>query len=359
MYEIIGRLLSRERIRSIGLMLDRAGVNILPEAFVGFIFVLGFLFSLLMLLVLIQIPSLNDFFQSVVFGMVKANPDMLKSVNTLTLVFETIFSFLAVYIITILLTYVFLNLRIDDRKKQVENVLPDFLQLAAANVRAGMPIDQAMWYAAKPEFGLFSKEVEMVAKRTFGGEPFAQTLDRLAIRFDSRQLKRSLSLIKQGLSSGGEMAEILDRTATDARNLQIMQKEISASLLTYVIFIVFAAVMGGPFLFGVSQKLIGVLEYIFSKLPASSTQAMPTGGIAGIGLSLRPTAPSVGAGQFTLFAIGAMIVTSIFASIIIATISTGSKKNGVKYIPLFALASIFIYLMVSLVLDYWFAGILK
>ena len=82
----------------------------------------------------------------------------------------------------------------------------------------------------------------------------------LSMRFDSKALRRSISLIKQGIASGGEMAQILERTAEDSRAMQILAKEIYASLLMYVIFIVFAAAIGTPFLFAVSTKLISILE---------------------------------------------------------------------------------------------------
>ena len=84
-----------------------------------------------------------------------------------------------------------------------------------------MQLDRAMWYAAKPEFGILSKEMELASKRVFGGETLDEALHKLSERFKSRYLARTVELIKEGIGSGGEIAVRLEKTATDLRNLQL------------------------------------------------------------------------------------------------------------------------------------------
>ena len=50
--------------------------------------------------------------------------------------------------------YLFLDLRIFNRKLSMEEVLPDFLYLAATNIRSGMTVDKALWFAVR---GMLSK----------------------------------------------------------------------------------------------------------------------------------------------------------------------------------------------------------
>jgi len=324
----VGRAVPRKRMAGLGRMLIYAGLDRIPELFAGFLILFAIGFGALLFIVSMQIKSVGQYAP-----------------------------FMALLgLIIFPLAYLYLTLRIDKRKRKVEDALPDFLQLAAANVRAGMPIDQAMWQAARPEFGLLSEEVTAVAKLTFGGEPFAQTLDRLGERVDSKNLQRTIRLIKQGLISGGEMADILEETGIDIRNGQIIRKEITTALLMYIIFIVFASTMGAPFLYAVSYKMISVLEEVWVEIPQmdqSSTAQIASGSF------LTPTAPSITAQEFLVFALVASFITSFFASVIIAVIQVGSKKHFIRYFPIFLGMAAIIFFVIIFALDIFFAGIMQ
>lgn len=345
--EVIGRLLPREQMREFEKFLKMAGMSMPPEYTAG------------VLIILSIVAALVSVFTFALFGegYARAFGIWVDTVLPLFAEYSLGIGYLVLGLITafsgaaivLLVAYVMLMLSVDSRRKAVENILPDFLQLAAANVRAGMPVDQALWYAARPEFGLFSKEVELAAKRTYGGESFASSLDELAGRFNSKYLKRMVSLIKQGLASGGEMGSILEQTGQDIRNLQILYKEIAASLLTYIIFIIIASTLGSPFLYGVSYQLVSVLEHIFKQIPSieSAPGGLPT-----------PVAPRVTSGDFLVFAIIACLMTSISASMIVAVVQTGNSRNGIKIAPIFVGVALAVLAVTVLLLKYWFSGII-
>lgn len=315
-YDTIGRFVPRNVLSELGKSLTMAGIDSAPESFAGLILagcvVAGFL----------------AFFASSAAGFPGYVSIVLPAVAVLSVV---------------LAGYLLVSLRIESRKNQVENSLPDFLHIAASNVRAGMPVDQALWFAARPEFGLLSQEVELVAKRTFGGESFTQTLERLSSRFDSILLRRTVSLISHGISSGGEMAGMLEDTANDVRRMQLLRKDITASMLMYVIFITFSSVIGAPFLYSVAYKLISVLQRIWGTVSGA-------GPVPNVGF-LVPTSPGVTPEQFLWFSLAAITITSIIASFIVSVIQTGSKKEGVKFVPVFWLSGIAAFLIVTAVLD--------
>ncbi|VVC01208.1 Type II secretion system (T2SS), protein F [uncultured archaeon] len=252
-----------------------------------------------------------------------------------------------------LVAYLYLLLMADSRRKKVEEVLPGFLSLSAANVRAGMTIDQAMWYAAKPEFGILSAEVATVAKKSFGGVPFNTAIDYLAGRFDSKAIRRSVALIKQGLASGGQIADILERTAEDSRQMQLLQKEIAASLLMYELFIVFASVIGTPFLFAISGKLVSIMESLVARLPADAASS-GGGMVASIALGGQP---GVSSSDFMAFTIFSSVITAIFSSLIIGVIYRGSKREGVPYIPFIVGGTLVVYLLANALLSALLSGI--
>jgi hypothetical protein len=249
---------------------------------------------------------------------------------------------IASFVLVTIILYAYLLVQMDARKRELESVLPDFLQLSAANVRAGLPVEQALWRAATPEFGILSKEVQNAMKRTFSGESISDSLTYLSNRFNSKYLQRTVSVLKFGISSGGEIGEILERTASDLRKMQIIYKEASTSMIMYVIFITFAALVGAPFLFAVSYKLIATLSAVWAHIP--QTQDYSSFGL----VSFSP--PEIGPEDFKLFSILAISITSIFASFILAVIRSGSTQEGFKLLPFFLLAGLgLLFVFVTLV----------
>lgn len=351
-YEMVGRLFSRVQMRKLGAMLESAGVDYVPEAFAGLMVVLcvfGFVFTFALFS---EVAPLRGFLMKMLIiaatGLTVAYPEAF-------ILFTILFSFILSLALILLVIYVFLLLRADARRRKVEDVLPDFLSLSAANVRAGMTIDQALWYAAKPEFGILSDEVSIVAKKAFGGVPFNQAIDYLGERFNSKLVRRSVALLKQGLASGGKLADILERTADDARKMATLRKEISTSLLMYIIFIVFAGAIGTPFLFAISGKLVAILENAFStSIP--QTSASP-GASAFSGGLITPSSPSISGADFFLFTILSTVMTTIFSALIIGVISKGSKRDGVPYIPFLLAISLTLFFVVSGALDAFLSGI--
>ena len=76
--------------------------------------------------------------------------------------------------------------------RMIEENLPDYLEFTSANLRAGMPIDRALWFAVRPRFGVLAKEIEDVAKRTLAGEDLHVALVDFAKKYDSQILLRSV-----------------------------------------------------------------------------------------------------------------------------------------------------------------------
>ena len=324
-YGAVGRLLKREWILRVEDALQMAGIDMSPEAFTGMV-----------LLLIFGIPIPIFIFLS------KALPDLALMIAGGVMLFFGV------------VVYVLLKMRVDNRRKQIEEVLPDFLQICAANVRAGMSIERALWFAARPEFGLLSEEIASTTRRTFGGEPFTQALKKLAKKFDSRQLNRTINLIIEESSSGGEVATLLDKCAWDARQVQILHKEISEMMLMYVIFIVFASCIGAPMLYGLSYQLIHATNKIWGEIQAENPQGFPKMGMMSM---IQPKPPKITTDDFYKFAIIATIMVTFSASFIIAVVNTGSWINGFKYAPFFIGLGLVIFFAVTMVFSLIFASL--
>ena len=182
-----------------------------------------------------------------------------------------VFAFPVILFVVWTLFFIYVDLRIYKRTIDLEEVLPDFLQLAASNINAGMTIDKALWYAVRPRFGVLAKEIESIAKDTMGGADLKVALEKFASRYDSLILSRSISMLNEGIEAGGKIGELLNRIAIDIQEQKALLKDMYANLTTYVIFITFATIIAGPFLFAMSGVLIQVVLKLGNVLGSTST----------------------------------------------------------------------------------------
>ncbi|MBI4151048.1 type II secretion system F family protein [Candidatus Woesearchaeota archaeon] len=234
--------------------------------------------------------------------------------------------------------FVTLDLISYQRRTTMEEVLPDFLQLAAANLRAGMTPDRALWYAVRPKFGVLADEIGVTAKEVMTGDDLGVALTKLSRRYDSQTLRRSINLLIEGLDAGGDLADILNNVAINIQETRILNKEMSANILTYVIFIASAVMFAAPFLLALSLQLLTTLTAITSSID------VPSGASLGLfSLSTISIAPD----DFKNFALIMLTITSFFSAMIVAIIQKGSIEGGVKYIPLFIGTSLVVFFLAA------------
>jgi len=260
------------------------------------------------------------------------------------------------FILSAFAFYLLLLLRSDSRAQQVEFVLPEVLQIISANIRAGMTLENAIWTAARPEFGPLRDEIKKVSADTFGGVPISESLSKMPLRVRSAILDRSIRLIVEGIKLGGEMAKLLDEVAADIRSVQLLRKEIATSTMMYVIFILFAAVLAAPVLYGISSFYSEMNEKVTAKrnhdtakgpdLKATAAQA-GLGGIATLGMGGSQKAEgSINSQDIFWFSIASLTITNLFAALTLGLIQHGKATRGVKFIPIFIPASLGIYFLV-------------
>ncbi|MCL4389372.1 type II secretion system F family protein [Candidatus Marsarchaeota archaeon] len=249
--------------------------------------------------------------------------------------------------------YVYLEYLIDKRKGKMEESLPDYFQIASANLRSGISLDRALLLAARPEFGSISEDIRDMSRRIFGGETLENALRAVGDKYRSYQLTHAIRMILEALRYGGGLADLLGQIAKEIRAQQIVQKEVSGQLFMYSIFIVFAGLIAAPVLYGLTGQMIGVTDAVWKGILASNP-----GGLPSIGVSfLKPSPPVITAGEYKDFSLAAIIVVTGFASLIMSAINSGNPLRGLKYLPVFILAGIGIYFVVSQVLSVLFAGI--
>lgn len=255
---------------------------------------------------------------------------------------------LAVGALFIITAHLSLILIVDSRARQIEMLLPDALLLIAANIRAGMTVDKAIWLSARPEFGLLEEEIRKIGARTLGGKSLKDSLRETTKKVRSQVLERAIKLLVQGIESGEELAHLLEETASNIRVSQALRKEIQSNVMMYSIFIMFAAVIGAPVLFAISLFFVEVTEKLW--LPHVTTAG---GALAG---AVQFVAPVLTSNELFWFAAAYIILTTFFGALIIGLIQQGEEKRGIRYIPVFTLLALAIFVVAKYLITAVFGG---
>jgi len=110
-----------------------------------------------------------------------------------------------------------LRRRIEARAQIVERAMPDFIELLAITVEAGLSFDAAAQHTVtrmsgplREEFGLMLQEVRMGVARE-------EALDHLISRVDSRNLQTFARSLNQGAALGVPLGQILRNLSVDMR----------------------------------------------------------------------------------------------------------------------------------------------
>jgi type II secretory pathway component PulF len=251
--------------------------------------------------------------------------------------------------------YFYLDLKIFNRTKKMETVLPDFLRFVSENLRGGMPFEKALWSAIKPEFGILASEVRLAAKKVMTGEDVEEALHEFTSKYDSPMMRRSFDLIIEGLKGGGEIAGLIERVVEDLEETQQLKAEMSATNLTYVIFVTFVVIAVAPLLFSLSYQFLIVLKG-FSGLLGPATQQASVGG-GGFGMFQAFGQISVEPENFKTFSRAALATIAVFSSMIVSMINTGSIRGGIKYVPFFIVASQVVYIVALFIINKIFGGL--
>ncbi len=242
----------------------------------------------------------------------------------------------------------------DSRAKEIEVVLPDALQLVAANIRAGMTIDKAIWLSARPEFGVLEEEIRKVGSKALGGETLQDALTEMAQRIRSSLLEKAVKLLIEGIQSGGEIAKLLDETSQNIRTTQSLRKEIQSAVATYSLFIVFAAVLGSPILYSVSLLFVTIITKLYNPALLSSSGG---GGAPTSGPVISFSTPQVTPDELYYFALAAIGFTTFFASLLLGLIQKGNEKEGLRFMPIFMVGAFVVFFAARAALNGVFGGL--
>ena len=258
-------------------------------------------------------------------------------------------------------TYLWMSMASESKGRFVEKVLPDALQLIASNIKAGLTTERALIVSARDEFGPLGVELKSASAKVMSGTPIEQALFEIAYKIKSKSLERTLWLVSRGITSGGQMADLLMQIADDLREQLSIKEEVNANISMYVMLIFFTAAFGAPILFGVSTFIVEVMNAQMAgiSMPDVSMMAkMPSNmgmmqSVMGFGQGEQIT------GEFIVnFSMICLFMVSAFSALTIGIINSGSEKDGIRFAPIILVICLALFFVVREILHMMFAGMI-
>ena len=310
----------------------KAGVSTNPYQFFGILFIASMIISGLIYSVLSPFLQFDN------------------SLAVLAAAFGT-FAGVAFVLIAIIIAVIFfyLDMLIYSKTRQIERILPEYLQAVSTNVKSGLSFEYALWYAIKPKFGVLALEMHYLLKKVMTGYELSDALDSFAVKYNSPIIRRTFNLLGGEIESGGKISHIIDTVIKNLKNNQKMKAEMAASAITYIIFIGSIVIIISPVLFALSYNLLTFITSFIAKISASSA------GIADAPFKIA--AGAVDLGEFRIFSIFAVVLVAFLSSMIVSIIEKGTIRSGLKYIPIFVVFALISYGLFSFVLSKLFSGI--
>jgi len=223
--------------------------------------------------------------------------------------------------------YEFRRLR---RIRKINDRFPDFVRDLAESRRAGMTFTKAIMYSAKGNYGLLTDEIKKIAMQISWGNSVENAFNAFSKRVRTKLISRTISLIIEASRSGGNVADVLDAAAKDAREIKLLDSERRASMLSYVA-VVYVSMM-------VFTVIILVLSVSLIPNMTGENQFMGGGssGVVSTGSGISQVAVS------QMFYTAA-IIQSIFMGLVAGVFEEGNVVSGVKHVFVMSLITFVVF----------------
>jgi flagellar protein FlaJ len=123
------------------------------------------------------------------------------------------------------------------RISKIDAIFPDFVRDLAESRRAGMTFTKALLFASKGEYGILTPEIKKISQQVSWGGGVTDALEAFARRVNTKSIRRTITLIIEASNSGGNVADVLDVAAKDAREIKMLEKERRTNMASYVVVI--------------------------------------------------------------------------------------------------------------------------
>jgi flagellar protein FlaJ len=194
--------------------------------------------------------------------------------------------------------------------------LPDYLTDLAALHKAGLTLPDSVITAAEGDYGPLTLDVRMAADQVKWNIPVLIALDNLKARLTTPIAERTLTVILEAGRTGGNLPEVMEIAAQNARNFVQLREMRARQMGLYTIIIYVASLV----FIGVALALQGI--FVPKMIEAF-------GGGANVGLGLSGAIPT--SDEFRGLFYGAALVQAVGNGLVGGLMSEGRALAGLRH----------------------------
>jgi flagellar protein FlaJ len=128
-----------------------------------------------------------------------------------------------------------------NKKREIENHLPDFLREISSSTSSGMTVFDAINSASNGDHGKLTPELQKMSSQLSWGISVNEALTNFAKRINTPSIKRMVVTINKALEIGGNTSAVFEAAAKEIDQAKLVeaQRKTEMSLYSIVIFISF------------------------------------------------------------------------------------------------------------------------
>jgi len=275
---------------------------------------------------IIRTKNLNKFIVNIVTG-VLVSIFVVLGVLSLLGIIKGFGSFVDFFVFALLSgtgvygTYQSLHAR---RISKIDSIFPNFIRDLAESRRAGMTFTKAILFASKGQYGILTPEIQKISQQVSWGGSVSDALLAFSQRVNTKSIQRTITLIIEASVSGGNVADVLDVAAKDAREIKMLEAERKTNMMSYVVVIYV-----GMFVF-LAIVLILLTSFIPAMVGGKGAQGMQ--GIMGGGSVASQ-------GEITGVFYLACLIQSFGSALVAGVFEDGRFSSSVKHIFIMVLTT--------------------
>lgn len=235
--------------------------------------------------------------------------------------------FIVFFLIIVLAPLTFFHETKNMRERKIAAEMPDFLKKLASTNETGMTLTQSIGLIANSNFGTLSKEVHKVNKDLQWGTDVNTSLKRFANSLKTSSATRTITLITKASESSGDIKDVLNIAANDARVTETMRKDRFDGMLIYVVIIFISFCVFLYCVYTLTSSFIPVM----ASAAGSSTSAAASSATAAKAASQASFVKNFNPADYVRLFFHAALIQGLFAGLLAGQMGEGNWMSGLKY----------------------------
>jgi flagellar protein FlaJ len=210
------------------------------------------------------------------------------------------------------------------RERKIASEMPDFLKKLSSTNETGMTLTQSINLISNSNFGMLSTEVQKVHKDMQWGTDVNTALKKFANELRTNASTKVITLITKAASSSGDIKDVLNIAANDARINEQIRRERFDGMLIYVVIIFISFVVFIYCVYTLTSSFIPVMATAATASTSSAGSSVAKQGGASFIQTFDPQ-------DYVRLFFHAALIQGLCAGMLAGQMGEGNWMSGLKY----------------------------